>query len=358
MQPFVPNFTAPEIALPPQGRIRVGYLSGLTGLVSRLGEDPRRILEFHDIDPLVFDDPDRDIECITAVNLLEHCANRLQDPLFGMHLAELQDPDVYGCALVFARAAPNVREALNCLIDYVQVSVSPECAMDLVTGKDVAELRWNTHIGVGERTQIHYHGILLILKILQKLDGANFRPSYASLTCNVARGDSLRLQERLGCRVHGRAQANAIAFSSEFLDRPLPSANRMLFALLGGCMEQLRNNTRVDFVEQVESSVRRALSAGQCSLDNCADNLGTSTRTLQKRLTRMGIKFSEIVQNERIKLAKHALLWSDCSLDEIAFQLGYAEQTSFGRAFKRATGLTPKSFRLSERPAGQPAAGF
>lgn len=349
MQAFVPDFGSPEITLPPQGRIRVGYLNGLTGLVSSLGDDPRSILEYHNIDPVSFEDPDQDIECITAVNLLEHCASKLQDPLFGLHLAELQDPDVYGVALVYARAAPNVGEALRCLMDYVQVSVSPECEMDLVTSRDVAELRWNTHIGVSERAQIHYHGMLLILKILQKLDAAHFRPSYANLTCHVGRTDATRLQERLGCRVHGRAEANAIAFSSEFLDRPLATSNRMLFTLLGGSMNQLRNNTRVNFVEQVESRVRRALASGDCSLDDCAGQLGTSSRTLQKRLTRMGIKFSEIVQNERIKLAKHALLWSDCSLDEIAFQLGYSEQTSFGRAFKRATGLTPKSFRNTQR---------
>ncbi len=349
MQAFVPNFSSPEITLPPRGRIRVGYLSGLTGLVSSLGDDPRSILEYHNIDPASFEDPDQDIECITAVNLLEHCASKLQDPLFGLHLAELQDPDVYGVALVYARAAPNVREALRCLIDYVQISVSPECEMELVTSRDVAELRWSTHIGVGERAQIHYHGMLLILKILQKLDATHFRPSYANLTCKVSRADALRLKERLGCRVSGGAGANAIAFSSEFLDRPLATSNRMLFALLGGGMTQIRKNSRANFVEQVESRVRQALSCGHCSLDACAEQLGTSTRTLQKRLTRMGIKFSEIVQNERIKLAKHALLWSDCSLDEIAFQLGYSEQTSFGRAFKRATGMTPKSFRNTQR---------
>ena len=76
--------------------------------------------------------------------------------------------------------------------------------------------------------------------------------------------------------------------------------------------------------------------------------MGTSTRTLQKRLNRIGVKFTDIVQDERIKLAKHSLRWSDASLDDIAFQLGYSEQTSFGRAFKRATGLTPKEFRMQQ----------
>jgi AraC-like DNA-binding protein len=125
-------------------------------------------------------------------------------------------------------------------------------------------------------------------------------------------------------------------------------ANKMLFGLLGSGLAQLRAVPTAGFVDRVGATVRRALSAGCCSIDSCAEHLGTSTRTLQKRLNRTGVKFSEVVREERIKLAKHALLWSDCTLDEIAFQLGYAEQTSFGRAFKQSTGMTPKAYRLNQ----------
>ncbi len=335
--------------LPQQGKIRAGYLSGLTRLIADLGGDPRTLLERQELDPETFADPDRDIECLAAVNLLEHCSSRLDDPLFGLHLAELQDPDVYGCAWAFARSAPDVRSALEALVDYVQLSVSPECEMELVAGRDVSELRWRTHIGLGEQEQVHYHGLLLIMKMLRILDDGRLRPSYASLTCRVGHAEILQLQERTGCRVHSRADANAIAFPSASLERPIATANRMIFTLLGNSLDQLRSGARAGFVEQVESSVRRSLSCGECSVDSCAEQLGTSARTLQKRLTRMGLKFSEIVQKERIRLAKQALRWSDCSLDEIAFALGYAEQTSFGRAFKRATGVTPKTYRTSRQ---------
>lgn len=346
---FAPCFDNPAVDLPKRGMIRAGYLGGLTRLVSDLGADPRRLLEQQEIDPATFDDPDQDIACVAAVNLLEHCSSRLGDPLFGLRLAEQQNPDVYGCAWAFARSAPDVMTALQSLVDYVQLSVSPECEMELLSGTDVSELRWRTQIGLGDREQVNYHGMVLIMKMLQVLEQHEFRPSYASLTSPVGRSELQELQERLGCRVHARADTNAIAFPSEMLQRPIATANRMLFTLLGNSLDRLRATSRAGFVEQVESSVRRALSGGQCSVDGCAEELGTSARTLQKRLTRMGVKFSEIVQDERIKLAKQALLWSDSSLDEIAFDLGYAEQTSFGRAFKRATGMTPKTFRITER---------
>jgi AraC-like DNA-binding protein len=338
-------------AVPGHGKLHAGYLRGLKGVVRRLGGDPRKVLERHEIDPLAFDDPDHHLDCITAVELVESCSRELQDPLFGLHLAETQDPDVFGCAATLARSARTLREGLQGLVDYVPVSASPECEMELVAGRDVAELRWRTHLCDGE--QMHYQGVLLMLKTLQMLGGPSLRPRYASLAFGVGRGDIQPLQDRIGCRVHTRAQANAVAFAADLLDAPIPTANRMLYSLLGGYLGQLRQAARSGFVEQVETYVRGALASGRCSVDGCAEKLGTSARTLQKRLTRMGVTFSDVVQAERIKLAKQALLWSDSSLDEIAFRLGYSEQTSFGRAFKRSTGMTPQAFRTSEarRPA-------
>jgi AraC-like DNA-binding protein len=189
---------------------------------------------------------------------------------------------------------------------------------------------------------------LLITKTLQSLAGPHFRPRYATLTFSIARSALQPIQERLGCKVTGNAQAHSIAFPVELLDQPIATSNKMLFSLLGGYLSQLRSASKAGFVERVESYVRRALASGNCSVNDCATRLGTSSRTLQKRLTRMDVKFSNIVRDERIKLAKHALSHGDCTLDEIALRLGYSEQTSFGRAFRHSTGMTPQAFRLTE----------
>jgi AraC-like DNA-binding protein len=333
-------------AVPGQGQIQAGYLRGLKGVVRRLGGDPRAALERHDIDPVAFDNPDHHIDCTAAVDLVEYCSRHLQDPLFGLHLAELQDPEVFGCATMLARSAPTLREALQGLVEYVPVSASPECEMELAAGREVAELRWRTNLCEGE--QVNYQGLLLMMKTLAMLAGPPLRPHYASLTFGIGRSDIQPLQDRVGCRVRARSGANAVAFAADLLDRPVPTANRVLFRLLGSYLAQLRTAARSGFVEQVEAYVRGALASGQCSVDGCAAQLGTSARTLQKRLARMDVKFSDLVQNERIKLAKQALLRSNHSLSEIAFRLGYSEQTSFGRAFKRTTGLTPQAFRSAE----------
>ena len=263
-------------------------------------------------------------------------------------MRNVQGPDAFGCAATLARAAPTVRLAIQSLIDYVPISASPECEMEMVTGRDVAELRWRTDTGLGDSEQVNYQGLFLFANTLQMLAGPHFRPRYATLTFDIARSNVQSIQDRLGCKVSGNAEAHAIAFPIAILDQPVATSNKMLFSLLGGYLAQLRSASRSSFVEQVESYVRRALATRNCSVNGCAAKLGTSSRTLQKRLTRMDVKFSNIVQSERINLAKHALLHGDSTLDEIALQLGYSEQTSFGRAFKRSTGMTPQAFRSTE----------
>src|SRR3546814_5460439 len=68
----------------------------------------------------------------------------------------------------------------------------------------------------------------------------------------------------------------------------------------------------------------------------CAKKMGTSVRTLQANLSSHGLKFSDILERQRIELGKEHLQQDEMTLDEIAALLGYSEQSSFGRAFKRS----------------------
>jgi AraC-like DNA-binding protein len=347
---IIPAVEGELLEFPSRGKIRAGFLSGIKGLVHDMGADPRDLLEQQEIDVQSLDDPDNELECVSVVNLLEHCSRVLKDPLFGLHLAERQEPDVsYGCVIALARSAPTFREGLKCLADYISLSTSPECEMEMLATRDLVELRWSTQIGMGNSGQTRYHGVLTMMKILQMLGRERFRPLYANLLSRISHSELLLLQEKLGCRIKSNSGINGIVFSADILDQPIVTSNKTLYTLLKNNFNQLRASANADFVGHVGTVVRRALTSGNCSLEVCADKLGTSIRTLQKRLARMGYRFSDIVQNERINVAKQTLVWTERSLDDLAFQLGYSEQTSFGRAFKRHTGMSPAAYRTRER---------
>ncbi len=96
--------------------------------------------------------------------------------------------------------------------------------------------------------------------------------------------------------------------------------------------------------------VYRGLGYEEVSIANCAAKLGLSSRTLQVRLSEAGVSFSDILERQRLERAQQILIKSRLSVAETADLLGYSERTSFGRAFKRWTGVSPQQFR--QRAAG------
>ncbi len=55
--------------------------------------------------------------------------------------------------------------------------------------------------------------------------------------------------------------------------------------------------------------------------------------------------FHAYLTSVRIEESKNLLTATDFPISQIAISVGYADQSSFTKAFKRTTGVTPHSFR-------------
>ena len=97
--------------------------------------------------------------------------------------------------------------------------------------------------------------------------------------------------------------------------------------------------------QRVARQVTQALSEGVPSINDTAKYLGMSSRTLQRRLSEEGLVYQQLVDDTRRDLSARLLQKNGYSLAEIAFLTGYAEQSTFTRAFKRWYGQTPAGFR-------------
>lgn len=80
-------------------------------------------------------------------------------------------------------------------------------------------------------------------------------------------------------------------------------------------------------------------------LSAAASALHLSSRTLQRLLQQSQCSFRQVVNQCRHQLAQQYLLHSGLSLQQIAFQLGFEEQSSFQKAFKGWQGCSPGAFR-------------
>ena len=80
------------------------------------------------------------------------------------------------------------------------------------------------------------------------------------------------------------------------------------------------------------------------SLDACAEGLGVSRRTLQRRLAERGTSFEAVANRARVRVAQR-LLATDAPLASIAYEAGFSSPERFSRVFRELTGETPSAAR-------------
>jgi AraC-like DNA-binding protein len=106
-----------------------------------------------------------------------------------------------------------------------------------------------------------------------------------------------------------------------------------------------------DLIERTRRAIGGRLRGGDPSLESVARELGMSERSLQRHLGELGYTYNALADEVREATARLYLEQPDIALAEIAYLLGFAEQSTFNRAFKRWTGCTPRQARLQAMQA-------
>ena len=100
---------------------------------------------------------------------------------------------------------------------------------------------------------------------------------------------------------------------------------------------------------RVEAQILPELHKGSLSMDAVARDLGMSRQTLYRRLKEENATFAEVHDDLRQKMARDYLTARRISVNETAYLLGFAEASSFVRAFKRWTGQSPAAYREAQK---------
>ena len=155
------------------------------------------------------------------------------------------------------------------------------------------------------------------------------------------------LENHFGCRVRFKADRNALVFRSSDLDLPFVTHNQELVTMIGTQLDAELEGRNVGLTvgEQVKGTLRRSLAGKRPTLQDVAQEMGLSARTLQRRLTDAGITFQQLVQDTRRELARYYLNQSALELKEAAFLLGFEDANSFFRAFQVWEGTSPNEWR-------------
>jgi len=154
------------------------------------------------------------------------------------------------------------------------------------------------------------------------------------------------LDEFLQCPVTYGNVEERFYFSREEFEEPLPGSIPDVLDSTSRIAERyLETLDQSKVATEVRQLLIQMLPSGKADQDTVANRLYRSTSTLQRQLTSEGTNYRDILESTRRNLAEHYLRDGDYSQAEIAFMIGFSDQSNFARAFKRWTGMSPGQFQ-------------
>ncbi len=155
--------------------------------------------------------------------------------------------------------------------------------------------------------------------------------------------------DRLECPVVWGSSEHAVYVDAASMHRWRPGGDPALMVdSLRLCDRYFRTLGRQRTADRLAVVLRDRLGSDP-GLDQAAEALGMSPRTLQHHLSREGLCYRDVLDEVRREQALHLICHTDASVTDIALSLGFAEPANFTRAFRRWYQCAPTDYRQATR---------
>lgn len=285
--------------------------------------------------------------------LWDAAANLAGDPYFGLHMGQMTCPNTLKVIILAASSSANPGEAIHRVIRYFPV-LSTQA--QLYTTEDEQYLTLYIQ-AKGNPHAMHMEAILSQCEKIWQAIACDKTPLIMETRLPQESDRNRQVYERaLGCKVRTGSKRFAIRFNRLALKEPLPSADdfllRRLDASLADMLSELPN---ADFAEQVKQRIRQLVSEREINEELVAAPFNMSARHLRRKLSAVKTTYERLLDEVRMEMAIRLIRESRLSLGRIAYELGFLDPSSFTRAFRRWTGMSPTAFKDSaqkDRAAG------
>jgi AraC-like DNA-binding protein len=318
---------------------------------ARLGLDTAQILAAARLDRATVQDPDARIPLEQVDAVWRKAYELANDPNLALHAIEVLPFGAYRVIDFIASSAPTVGAALAKVSDYFPII------------NDVVRLPYavgDRHVTFGAEAPSRpstitrpYAEYVLAAVFLRTRVATNQPFPLMRVEFSHPRPTDIREHERIfECPIRFGAETCRMVIARDVWDTPRTGSDPNLFAVLDTHARMLLHQlpSPADVVGRVCEAIEAELRGGDPRLESIARRLAMSPRTLQRRLRDRGVLFNDLLDAMRFRAAKSYLAQRDVAGTEVAYLLGFAEQSSFNRAFKRWSGRTPTEYRRGVPP--------
>jgi AraC-like DNA-binding protein len=296
--------------------------------------------------------PDNRLPQTPVFHLMERAASLTADASYGLRLAASLNPRDRGLLGFIVLNSPTLIDAMINIQRFYKVGRE---------GHDCEIERYGPHVAFRFRVA---DSALRGLRHTSEYLAATMARGCRDLTCQAISpvrvefihdkpDDRVEYAEFLGCPVTFGAEWDAVIYAEETTRLPVKGADTKLLEVLAATCQQLLGpapNKR-DLVREVRHLIIERLPTGSVGIDAIAEQLGMSSKTLERRLAQQGNSYSALLDRTRFNAVMHYLQDSEMRLAQVAYLAGFTEPAALVRAFKRWTGETPSKFRVRPHSA-------
>jgi AraC-like DNA-binding protein len=311
--------------------------------------DAERLLQHSGLTAAQIKDPNMRIPVRNQIRFLNAVAGALQDDLLGMHLAQTMELRELGLLYYVLASSDTLANALARISRYSTLQNEGVNISVLQTPHSTMAFDYVSVSRASDRHQIEFF-VVFLLRLCRQLTARRISPSLVRFTHR--RGEiPADIKALFACPVEFGARVDEVAFAIDTSGIPIVNADPYLNALLLRYCEEAVSSRRGkggNWRSRVENAVAPLLPHGEATMDNAAQRIGVSRRTLARRLREENVTFLDVMNELRLNLAKQYLRERDLKVTQIAWLLGYQEVSAFTHALKRWTGQSPAQLRARQ----------
>lgn len=319
-------------------------LHELVGAAEQSGVSKEDFLRAARVEPTWLETPDRHMSQGEVMRIAELALELTRDPALGLHCGERSSEGTFDVLSHLLAHASTLRQAFETLFRFSEL-VAENFPLMLTEAGDEAELhhRDSDDQPLPVRRLVAEWAVVSLFRLVRHFDGA--RASGVRLACfrHQAPDHHAEYARIFDGIARFDQPFTGLVLSRSLLDAPSPWRDEELCSTLSGLAVrrlQRRKHQRPYFL-QVRDLLLQRRAPHLVGVPQAARELGISARSLHRRLSEEGRTYTELSHEASGHVAKRLLVDKQLTIKEVAYAMGFANASSFHRAFRRWTGMTP-----------------
>ena len=312
--------------------------------------DSDRLFEQAGLDLAVLKDPNGRYPLEGTTRLWHSAVAASGDQSLGLSVGRNINQTTFHALGYSLLASPTLKEAFERLVRYFRI-VTDAGELEFCRDKNNYKFVLNPLDGPIQPADEALDALMsVVIRLCRLLSAKQFQAT--RLTFRRAAPEDTRVFEKVfKAPLEFGAAETAMYMDADVLHQQLENANPDLARHNDEILARyLSDFDKQNIANRVHGNLVKQLPQGEPSQEKTAEALHMSLRNLQRKLSAEGTSYKEILNQTRHDLALSYMQDPRYSISEITYLLGFSDTSSFNRAFRRWTEMSPTEYRNSPQP--------